>query len=167
MPDFDTTINEDFSATLAGTRVFIAPDLPAEYTEAAFTAIDATYVEIGGISDLPGEGGSTFNDVTYSLVAQSYVIHEKGLQDEAELSFTYIPGHTSDAAQSLIREAHQAKRSYAFKVVYPDGQSDYYLAKIYSHTSEGGDGDTVRMRTVTFRRDYRGAITVEAAEVTP
>tara|TARA_R110000850_G_scaffold275207_1_gene414168 strand:+ start:34580 stop:35023 length:444 start_codon:yes stop_codon:yes gene_type:complete len=142
--------------TFAGTSIGISAALPATYDAAGFGAL--TFTDIGEISSAPGSGGKTFEDVTYTVLSKRATIHLKGTSDQAEETMEIVVDR-DDPGQVLLAEALDSDNEYSFEVTYNNGEIDYFQALVMGNAGAGGDSNTVRMRTVTFRRNYQDVVT--------
>jgi hypothetical protein len=143
------------AVTFAGTLVSVSAGVPATYDASGFGAL--TYTAIGEISSAPGSGGTKFEDVSYTVLNVRATKHLKGTSDQEEEEMEVIVTR-SDAGQILLKAALQSDNQYAFKVVYNNGEIDYFQALVTGFAGQGGDSNTVRMATVNFRRDYRNVV---------
>lgn len=143
------------AVTFAGTQISVSAGVPATYDAAGFAAL--TYTAIGEISSAPGNGGTKFEDVSYSVLGVRATKHLKGTSDQEEEELEVVVDR-SDAGQQLLKAALQSDNQYAFKVVYNNGEIDYFQALVTGFAGQGGDSNTVRMATVNFRRDYRNVV---------
>lgn len=140
--------------TGAGTRLYIGPRLTASLpgtAAAAITLLTAlTYVEVGELESI-GDYGDTINDVTFAGLAAGRAQHLKGLADagSSELSIGFDAG---DAGQLALVEAFldRSRYDYPIKVVYVDGETDYFAAKVMSNKKTGISVEGVLKRTVTL-----------------
>lgn len=147
------------AVTFAGTLIGISAGVPATYDAAGFAAL--TYTSIGEVSSAPGDGGTVFEDVSYTVLARRATVHLKGTSDQPEETMEIVVDR-NDPGQILLKAALLSDEQYAFKVTYNNGEIDYYQALVTGNSGSGGDSNTVRMRTVTFRRDYRDVVSVAA-----
>lgn len=145
------------AVTFAGTTIGITASLPATYDAAGFSAAGMTYTDIGEISSAPGAGGKTFEDVTYTVLGDRATKHLKGTSDQPEETMEIVVDR-ADAGQVLLKEALESDNEYSFKVVYNNGEIDYFQALVTGNAGAGGDSNTVRMRTVTFRRNFQDVV---------
>jgi hypothetical protein len=143
------------AVTFAGTLVSVSAGVPATYDASGFNAL--TYTAIGEISSAPGSGGVKFEDVSYTVLGRRSTTHLKGTSDQEEEEMEVIVIR-ADAGQVLLKAALQSDSQYAFKVVYNNGEIDYFQALVTGFAGKGGDSNTVRMATVNFRRDYRNVV---------
>lgn len=149
--------------TFAGTQIGISAGIPVTYDEAGFAAL--TYTDVGEISSAPGDGGTVFEDVSYTVLAQRATKHLKGTSDQPEETMEIVVNRT-DAGQALLKTALLSDEQYSFKVEYNNGEIDYFQALVTGNSGAGGDSNTIRMRTVTFRRDYRDVVSIAGPGVT-
>lgn len=141
--------------TLSGTIVSISAGVPASYNQAGFAAL--TFTEIGEIVSPPSGGGRTYEDVSYNLLKDRATVHLKGTYDEAETNFEIVTKR-SDAGQTLLRAAHLSDDYYAFMVQYPDGDIDYYQARVYGVVDDQADANSVRRKSITIRKHPQGMV---------
>lgn len=140
--------------TGAGTRIHIGPRLTAALPkdhEAAVALLAAiTYVEIGEVESI-GDIGDTINDVAFAGLASGRATHLKGLADagSVELSIGFDAG---DAGQMALVQAFldRSRYDYPIKVVYVDGETDYFAAKVMSNKKTGISVEGVLKRTVSL-----------------
>jgi hypothetical protein len=143
--------------TFAGTKISISAGVPATYNQSGFSPL--TYAESGEITTVPGSGGRTYEDVNYNVVSRRATEHRKGTYDEAEQTIELVVVR-DDAGQMLLEEALDSDQEYAFKVEYSDGEVNYFQALVTGFEGAGGDANTMRMATVTFRRSSQGTVVV-------
>lgn len=138
--------------TAAGTRIYVGPvltaDLPVSDSAAITLLSGITYTEIHEVESI-GDYGDKGNDVSFSSLGDGRVRHLKGQFDAGVIQLTlgYDP---SDAGQNALRAAQQdrGRYDYPFKVVYTDGQVDYFAGKAMSLAKNVGSADNVVKRTV-------------------
>lgn len=147
--------------TYAGLTLSVSASVPATYDQAGFTAVGMTYTAVGEVSSV-GDRGQTYEDVTYTTLADRATKHLKGTSDQPETSIELIINR-SDAGQTMLQSASQSDAQYAFKLEYGNGEVDYFQALVYSFVTVGGDANTVRTGTVNIRLDARDAVEVAAA----
>ena len=143
------------AVTYAGLILSVSAGVPATYDASGFGAL--TYSAVGEVTTAPGSGGKTFEDVSYTVLADRATKHLKGTSDQAEQTLEVIDDR-SDAGQILLKAALESDNQYAFKVLYNNGEIDYFQALVTGYEGEGGDANALRMSTVTFRRDYRNVV---------
>lgn len=147
------------ATTFAGTKVSISAGVPASYDATGFAAL--TYTEIGEIVTAPGSGGTTYEDVPVSVIGRRATLHFKGTSDQPEETMEVLVVR-DDQGQNLALTARDSDDQHAFKVEYGNGEIDYYQALVYGFVGAGGDANTLRQATLTFRRDYRDVVSVAA-----
>lgn len=145
------------TTTLSGTIVSISSGVPASYNLGGFEAL--TFTEIGEIVSPPSGGGRTYEDVNYNLLKDRATVHLKGTYDEAETTFEIVTKR-SDSGQVILLAAHRSDNYYSFKVQYPDGDIDYYQARVYGVVDDQGDANAVRRKSVTIRKHPMGMVEV-------
>lgn len=143
--------------TGAGTRVFIGSKLTAALSGVAATdlasmkAAGITYTEIGELISI-GDYGDSVSDVSYTALASSRTTHLKGVQDggTTDLTIAYDAG---DAGQDALVAAKDDRSGYYYlypiKVVYVDGQTDYFAVAVQGIKKKPGSGNDVVQRSVT------------------
>ncbi|WP_395589411.1 hypothetical protein [Pseudomonas sp. TR47] len=140
--------------TGAGTRIYIGPrltaDLPADHAAAVALLSGLTYVEVGEVESI-GDYGDTINDVTFAGLAQGRAKHLKGLAD-AGTSELVVAFDADDAGQLKLVEAFldRSRYDYPIKIVYVDGETDYFAAKVMSNKKSGITVEGVLKRNVTL-----------------
>ncbi|WP_296258460.1 MULTISPECIES: hypothetical protein [unclassified Pseudomonas] len=140
--------------TGAETRIYIGPrltaDLPKDHAAALTLLAGLTYVEVGEVDGI-GDYGDTIGDVSFSPLASGRAKHLKGLADagSCEVSIGFDSG---DAGQLKLVEAFldRSRYDYPIKVVYVDGETDYFAAKVMSNKKSGITVAGVLMRKVTL-----------------
>lgn len=140
--------------TGAGTRIYIGPRLTGalpKVTADAITLLSGlTYVEVGEVESI-GDYGDTINDVTFSGLASGRATHLKGLADagSVEVSIGFDAG---DAGQLALVTAFldRSRYDYPVKVVYVDGETDYFAVKVMSNKKTGITVEGVLKRSVTL-----------------
>ncbi|MDM9594653.1 hypothetical protein QU617_15170 [Pseudomonas guariconensis] len=140
--------------TGAGTRIYIGPrltaDVPADHAAAVALLSGLTYVEVGEVESI-GDYGDTINDVTFAGLAQGRAKHLKGLAD-AGTSELVVAFDADDAGQLKLVEAFldRSRYDYPIKIVYVDGETDYFAAKVMSNKKSGITVEGVLKRNVTL-----------------
>lgn len=143
--------------TLSGTIVSISAGVPATYTQGGFEAL--SFTEIGELTTPPTGGGRNYEDVTYTLLKERATVHLKGTYDENETTFNLVV-RRSDAGQVILRAAHLSDDYYSFKIAYPDGDVDYYQARVFAIVDDQGDANAVRLKACTIRKHPNGIVEV-------
>jgi hypothetical protein len=142
-------------STVAGTKISISAATPATFNVAGYGAL--TFTEIGSIDD-GGEHGRVFAEVTFNPIASRGTQKFKGSFNEGNKTLS-IGYNSDDAGMILLKTALNDDDDYSFEVEYPDGDIDYFQAKVMSLTKAIGGVDTIRMATVEL------AITTNSAGV--
>jgi hypothetical protein len=141
--------------TVAGTTISISAASPATFDVAGYEAL--TFTAIGSIDD-GGSHGRTYAEVTFNPIASRGTQKFKGSFNEGNKTLS-IGYNSDDAGMALLKTALDDDADYSFEVAYPDGDIDYFQAKVMSLVKATGGVDTIRMATVEL------AITTTAAGV--
>lgn len=147
------------SVTFAGTTIELSAGVPATYDQAGFAAL--TFTALGEVTSAPGSGGKTFEDVSYTTLADRATKHLKGTSDQAEQTLEVVDDR-DDAGQVLAKAALDSDNEYAMKVTYNNGEIDYAQVLVTGYEGSGGDANTIRTSSMTFRRNYQGTVEVAA-----
>lgn len=132
--------------TVAGTKVGISAVLPATYNVAGYGAL--TFVNIGNIED-GGEHGREYAEVTFNPIDTRGTQKFKGSFNEGSKTLS-IGYNSDDAGMIVLKTALDDDADYAFEVEYPDGDIDYFIAKVMTLTKATGGVDSIRMASVTL-----------------
>jgi hypothetical protein len=132
--------------TVAGTAIGISAVLPATYNIAGYAAL--TYTNIGNIED-GGEHGREYAEVTFNPIDTRATRKYKGSFNEGNKTLS-IGYDSDDAGMILLKTALNDDNDYAFEVAYPNGDIDYFIAKVMTLTKATGGVDTIRMASVTL-----------------
>ena len=137
--------------SVAGSKIFIATasGLPTTYDTAGFAA--KTYVEIKQVSNI-GDFGSTFAEITFTGISDRVVQKLKGSENIGTQAVDMAYDAT-DTGQIRVRAALREDASSAVKVVFQDGSTFYYMAKVMSAPFKLGSVDTVTMASASFGLD--------------
>lgn len=141
--------------TVAGTTIGISAVLPATYNVAGYTAL--TFTNIGNIED-GGEHGREYAEVTFNPIDTRGTQKFKGSFNEGNKTLS-IGYNSDDAGMILVKAALTSDNDYAFKVAYPNGDIDFFTAKVMTVTKATGSVDSIIMASVTL------AITTNSAGV--
>lgn len=135
--------------TGAGTRFFVGPiltaDLPDSDTAAMTLLSGLTYTEVGEVETI-GDYGDEDADVSFTGLSDARVRHLKGASDAGTMDVT-VGLDRGDAGQIAMAaaKASRSRYDYPFKVVYPDGEVDYFAGKVMSDRKTNiANGDVVR-----------------------
>ena len=130
--------------TVAGTLIGISAASPATFNVAGYTAL--SFTNIGSIED-GGEHGRTYNEVTFNPIDTRGTQKFKGSFNEGNKTLS-IGYNSDDAGMILLKTALNSDNDYSFKVTYPDGDIDYFQAKVMTLTKATGGVDSIRMASV-------------------
>jgi hypothetical protein len=118
--------------TVAGTTISISASLPATYDVAGYAAHGRTYAEV------------TSNPID-TRATQKY----KGSFNEGTKTLQ-LDMDNQDAGQQLVKTALNSDNDYSFEVAYPNGDIDYFIAKVMSFEKATGTVDSMRSASVTL-----------------
>lgn len=141
--------------TVAGTTIGVSAVLPATYDVAGYSAL--TFTNIGNIED-GGEHGREYAEVTFNPIDTRGTQKFKGSFNEGSKTLS-IGYNSDDAGMVILKTALTSDNDYAFSVAYPNGDIDYFAAKVMTLTKATGGVDSIRMASVTL------AITTNSAGV--
>lgn len=130
--------------TTAGTKLGISAGVPATYDVAGYAAL--TYTNVGNIEDA-GEHGRVYAEVTFNPIAERGTQKFKGSFNEGNKTLS-IGYDSDDAGMILLKTALNSDNDYAFEVEYPNGDIDYFQAKVMSLVKQASTVDTIRMVSV-------------------
>lgn len=130
--------------TVAGTLIGISAGTPATFNVAGYTAL--SFTNIGSIED-GGEHGRTYNEVTFNPIDTRGTQKFKGSFNEGNKTLS-IGYNSDDAGMIMLKTALNSDNDYSFKVTYPDGDIDYFQAKVMTLTKATGGVDSIRMASV-------------------
>lgn len=140
--------------TGAQTRIYIGPRLnaalPTDKAAALALLAGLTYVEVGQVESIP-DYGDTISDVSFSPLASGRAQHLKGVADAGTVDLT-VGFDKGDAGQLKLVEAFldRSRYDYPFKVVYVEGETDYFAAKVMGNKKSGITNSDVVKRVVTL-----------------
>jgi hypothetical protein len=132
--------------TVAGTSIGISASLPATSDVAGYVAL--TYTNIGEIID-GGAHGRTYNEVTSNPIDTRATQKYKGSFNEGTKTLQ-LDMDNQDAGQAMLKQALDSDNDYAFEVAYPNGDIDYFIAKVMSFEKATGTVDSMRGASVTL-----------------
>lgn len=130
--------------TTAGTTIAISAGVPATFDVAGYVAL--TYTDIGNVEDA-GEHGRVYAEVTFNPIAERGTQKFKGSFNEGNKTLS-IGYDSDDAGMVLLKQALGSDNNYAFEVTYPNGDIDYFQAKVMSVVKQASTVDTIRMVSV-------------------
>jgi hypothetical protein len=136
----------EMKGTVAGTTIGISASLPATYDVAGYAAL--TYTTIGEVVD-GGAHGRTYNEVTSNPIDTRATQKYKGSYNEGTKTLQ-LDMDNQDAGQALLKTALNSDNDYAFEVAYPNGDIDYFIAKVMSFEKATGSVDSMRSATVSL-----------------
>lgn len=132
--------------TVAGTLIGISASTPATFDAAGYGAL--TFTNIGNIED-GGEHGRQYNEVTFNPIDTRGTRKYKGSFNEGSKTLS-IAYDGADDGMVLLKAALDSDNDYSFSVAYPNGDVDYFQAKVLTLTKATGGVDSMRMASVTL-----------------
>jgi hypothetical protein len=132
--------------TVAGTTISISASLPATYDVAGYAAL--SYTPIGEVID-GGAHGRTYAEVTSNPIDTRATQKYKGSFNEGTKTLQ-LDMDNQDAGQQLVKTALNSDNDYSFEVAYPNGDIDYFIAKVMSFEKATGTVDSMRSASVTL-----------------
>lgn len=130
--------------TVAGTTVGISASTPATFTEAGYKAL--TFTTISNITD-GDKHGRVYAEVTSSPIDTRSVSKYKGSFNEGNKTLQ-IDYDSDDAGMILLKAALNSDNDYSFEVAYPNGDIDWFQAKVMSLVKTTAGVDSMRTATV-------------------
>lgn len=132
--------------TVAGTKIGISASAPATFDEAGYEAL--VFTNIGNIED-GGEHGREYAEVTFNPIDTRGTQKYKGSFNEGNKTLS-IGYDSDDAGMILLKTALNSDGDYSFEVEYPNGDIDWFRAKVMTLTKATGGVDSIRMASVTL-----------------
>jgi len=132
--------------TVAGTQIGVSASTPATFNVAGYAAL--TFTTIGNIED-GGEHGREYAEVTFNPIDTRGTRKYKGSFNEGNKTLS-IGYDSTDAGMALLKNALASDSDYSFAVTYPNGDIDYFQAKVMALTKATGGVDSMRMASVTL-----------------
>lgn len=132
--------------TVAGTTIGISAAAPATFNVAGYAAL--TFTNIGNITD-GGSHGREYAEVTSSPIDTRAIKKFKGSYNEGTKTLS-IDYDSDDAGMVLLKTALDSDDDFSFAVAYPDGDTDYFQAKVMTLTKATTGVDTMRSASVTL-----------------
>ena len=134
--------------TAAGTRISISAAIPATFDAAGYTASAVVFTPIGEIVD-GGEHGREYAEVTHLPLSTRGVRKFKGSFNEGSKNLA-LALDEDDAGQQMLKAARDDDNDYSFEVRYPDGDRDFFQAKVMSFRKATPGADSVVSATCTL-----------------
>lgn len=137
---------------VAGSKIYIGGQKDSTLVD--FVAGDfagQTWIEIDGW-ETAGSIGDSSEVIKTSLINRGRVTKQKGTNDAGsfECTFALVDG---DAGQAALIAAQKTKETYALKVDWSSGDTEYFVAMVMSRNRSGGNANTVQMITATLEID--------------
>jgi len=130
--------------TVAGTTIGISASTPATFDDAGYEAL--TFTNIGNIED-GGEHGRVYQEVTFNPIDTRGTKKYKGSFNEGNKTLS-IAYNSDDAGMILLKTALASDADFSFEVAYPDGDIDWFQAKVMTLSKATNGVDSIRMASV-------------------
>lgn len=127
--------------TAAGTVISICASTPATFDTTGYTATNMVFTPIGEITD-GGEHGKTYAEVTHKPIGSRGVRKFKGSFDIGKKSLQLALDQV-DAGQIIAKQAADSDNDYSFCVAYPNGDKDFFQAKVMSFVKGTANVDAI------------------------
>lgn len=132
--------------TVAGTSIGISSATPATFNATGYDAL--TFTNIGNIDD-GGEHGREYAEVTFNPIDTRGTRKFKGSFNEGTKTLS-IGYDSDDAGMILLKTALYDDDDYSFKVTYPNGDIDYFQAKVLTLSKATAGVDSMLMASVSL-----------------
>lgn len=132
--------------TAAGTVISIARGSPPSWDAAGYASTDLQWAAIGEVTD-GGTHGKKFAEVTHKPIGTRGTQKFKGSFDEGTKTLQ-LGLDNDDAGQILAKEARDSDDDYSFRVAYPNGDIDYFQAKVMSFEKSTTNVDSIVSATI-------------------
>lgn len=141
--------------TVAGTTVGITASTPATFDAVGYAAL--TFTNVGNIED-GGSHGRTYAEVTFSPIDSRGTQKFKGSFNEGNKTLS-VGLNSDDAGMIILKSALNSDADFSFKVLYQNGDVDYFRAKVMSLSKATAGVDSIVMASIEL------AITTNSAGV--
>lgn len=132
-----------------GTLFAIVAGEPATFDEAGFAAL--SFVNVGELTDLP-EYGPDVSVVTHEPLETGVTEKHKGFINYGSLALG-LGRDSSDAGQAVLSEGVDGTTKndeHSVRVTFPNGSIHYYLAKVFSYTTNAGSANSIVASTANI-----------------
>lgn len=134
--------------TAAGTTLSISATTPETFDSAGYQSTDLVWSVIGEVTDM-GSHGKTFAEITHKPIGSRGTQKFKGSFDVGTKA-VQMALDMDDAGQDIARTAADSDADYSFKMTYPNGDIDYFQAKVMSFTKSVTGVDTIVSATMNL-----------------
>lgn len=149
--------------TSAGTTISVSAAAPATYDQTGYEAL--TFTAVGEVTDA-GEIGREYNLVTHNPLATRGTVKKKGSFNEGQMALK-VGLDTDDAGQIILNTAKTSDNDYSFKIVYQNGDVEYFRAQVMSFKKGIGSVDQITTGAINLEITTNsagvGIVTVLAA----
>lgn len=125
--------------TTAGTTLHSTAAAPATFDGTGYAAL--TWTEIGEVVSI-GAYGREYDKVTHKPLKSRGTVKRKGSFDEGTMSVN-MGKDTKDAGQVLLKTASLSDADYSFKMVYQNGDVEYFRAQVMNFKNDPGEASKI------------------------
>lgn len=134
---------------VAGGRIYIGAaamdDQADDFVEADFSGV--TWTEIDGWQTA-GRIGDTSQLISTDLINRGRTIKQKGTRNAGSMGNTFaIIG--DDPGQLALIAAEATDDNYPFRLVWPNGETQYFIGLVMSAAETNGQANTIRVMEAT------------------
>ncbi len=127
--------------TAAGTTIAISANTPPTFDSTGYTSSNMVWQNIGEITDA-GTHGRKYTEVTHKPIATRGIRKYKGSFDEGTKTIQ-MALDSDDAGQVIAKAASLSDNDYSFRVQYPNGDADYFQAKVMTFEKQASNVDSI------------------------
>lgn len=132
--------------TAAGTVIYISATQPETFDLAGYQSTDIVFSAIGEVTDA-GSHGRKYAEITHKPIGSRGVQKFKGSFDIGQKT-VQMALDMDDAGQDICRTAALSDADYSFKVAYPNGDADFFSAKVMSFEKSVSNVDSIVSATM-------------------
>lgn len=150
--------------TAAGTILSISANTPATFNQAGYEASAVVFTVLGEVVNVP-EHGRQYQIINHLPLATRTVRKFKGSRDDGTVDIQ-LARDSDDAGQIIAVAALDSDNDYSFRIAMPNGDKEYFQAKVTSYRVAMPGADSVIPATVglaiTANNAGVGIVTVNA-----
>lgn len=132
--------------TAAGTVLSICATTPPTFDSTGYGSSNMFYTAIGEVTDM-GSHGKTFAEITHKPIGSRGTRKFKGSFDIGTKT-VQMGLDQDDAGQIIAMAAADSDNDYSFRMAYPNGDIDYFQAKVMSFVKAVTGVDTIVSATM-------------------
>ena len=125
--------------TTAGTTLHMTAAAPATYDGTGYAAL--TWTELGEVVSV-GTYGREYDKVTHKPLKSRGTVKRKGSFDEGAMTVS-MGKDTDDAGQILLKTASMSDNDHSFKLVYQNGDVEYFRAQVMNFKNDPGEASKI------------------------